>query len=309
MKPKPVLPDLAILWNTVILAIDHKLQVCYVVVYELFSRCRAHRVVQLLMFLFCRSWMAFASFRKVRGLMLFPPFLKFMIATLCNSGLAGEQLVRKLLRLCPDLIQIFCVDHSFVFAVGLVRWVQGSCVGHHGRSVLPAGRPTVTAQNYHHRLVLSEDAPGINTERWARLATLLRHVFTRLPRRGHERIQPILPPFDPFCIVALCGPDAFMPEQFGDFLHGHALFQKVHGERVPQSMGQHVPIGHYLGFVKTRAHVEVRKILPALSCVPLPDQKKYFSFSLATAISSWATSSGIGTDTGTPVFCRAVTTR
>jgi len=29
-----------------------------------------------------------------------------------NSGLAREQLIRELPRLCPDLIQIFCVDYS-----------------------------------------------------------------------------------------------------------------------------------------------------------------------------------------------------
>ena len=31
-------------------------------------------------FLFCRAWIAFVSFRKVRGLMTFFPFLKFRIA-------------------------------------------------------------------------------------------------------------------------------------------------------------------------------------------------------------------------------------
>ena len=57
-----------------------------------------------LCFLFCRLWIAFVSFRKVRGLMVFFPFLKFMIAHSGNSGLAREQLIRKLLRFCPDLI-------------------------------------------------------------------------------------------------------------------------------------------------------------------------------------------------------------
>ena len=35
-------------------------------------------------FLFCRSWMAFVSFRKVRGLIVFFPFLKFLIAHLAT---------------------------------------------------------------------------------------------------------------------------------------------------------------------------------------------------------------------------------
>ena len=34
--------------------------------------------------LFCRAWMAFVSFRKVRGLTVFLPFLKFMIADLAT---------------------------------------------------------------------------------------------------------------------------------------------------------------------------------------------------------------------------------
>ena len=55
----------------------------------------------------CRSWMAFVSFRKVRGLIVFFPFLKFHDCAPGNSGLAREQLGRKLLRFCPDLIQIF----------------------------------------------------------------------------------------------------------------------------------------------------------------------------------------------------------
>ena len=43
-----------------------------------------------------------------------------------NSRLARETLGRKVVRLCPDLIQIFCVDHSFVLAASLVGWVQQS---------------------------------------------------------------------------------------------------------------------------------------------------------------------------------------
>jgi hypothetical protein len=39
-------------------------------------------LVQFLMFLFCRAWMAFVRFRRVRGLMLFLSFLKFIIARL-----------------------------------------------------------------------------------------------------------------------------------------------------------------------------------------------------------------------------------
>ena len=36
------------------------------------------------MVLFCRSWIALFSFRKVRGLIVFFPFLKFMIAHLAT---------------------------------------------------------------------------------------------------------------------------------------------------------------------------------------------------------------------------------
>jgi hypothetical protein len=35
-------------------------------------------------FLFCRMWIAFVSFRRVRGLMAFLPFLKFIIALLAT---------------------------------------------------------------------------------------------------------------------------------------------------------------------------------------------------------------------------------
>jgi hypothetical protein len=36
--------------------------------------------------------------------------------------------------------------------------------------------------------------------------------FTLLPCGSHQRVQPVLPPFDPFCVVALGRLDAFMPE-------------------------------------------------------------------------------------------------
>jgi hypothetical protein len=39
---------------------------------------------QFFMLLFCRSWIALVSFRKVRSLMVFLPFLKFMIADLAT---------------------------------------------------------------------------------------------------------------------------------------------------------------------------------------------------------------------------------
>jgi len=35
--------------------------------------------------MFCNLWMAVVSFRKVRGLIVFLPFLKFMIADLATS--------------------------------------------------------------------------------------------------------------------------------------------------------------------------------------------------------------------------------
>jgi len=46
-----------------------------------------------------------------------------------NPGLARRQL----LHFCPDLIEIFCVDNSFVFAGGLVRRVQCSRVSQQRR--------------------------------------------------------------------------------------------------------------------------------------------------------------------------------
>jgi hypothetical protein len=40
-----------------------------------------------------------------------------------NSGLASETSSRKFLCLCPDLIEILCVDYSLVLAASLVRRV------------------------------------------------------------------------------------------------------------------------------------------------------------------------------------------
>lgn len=57
-----------------------------------------------------------------------------------NTGLTRQQLVGKLLRFCPDEIQIFRVDDSFVLAAGFVRRVQCARVSHHGR--IGAARPT-----------------------------------------------------------------------------------------------------------------------------------------------------------------------
>jgi len=44
-------------------------------------------------FLFCRSWMAFVSFRKVRGLIEFFPLLKLMIAHLATADWRERLLV------------------------------------------------------------------------------------------------------------------------------------------------------------------------------------------------------------------------
>jgi hypothetical protein len=43
--------------------------------------------------LFCRSWIALVSFRKVRGLMVFFPFLKFIIAHLATPDWRQRLLV------------------------------------------------------------------------------------------------------------------------------------------------------------------------------------------------------------------------
>ena len=56
-----------------------------------------------------------------------------------NSRLARKQLIRKLLRFCPHLIQVFCVDYSFVLAASLIRQVQRSRVSQHRR--IGAARP------------------------------------------------------------------------------------------------------------------------------------------------------------------------
>jgi hypothetical protein len=48
---------------------------------------------QFFTFLFCRSWMALVSFRKVRGLMVFHPFLKFMIAHLAAPDRRASSLL------------------------------------------------------------------------------------------------------------------------------------------------------------------------------------------------------------------------
>jgi len=45
------------------------------------------------MLLFCRLWMAFVSFRKVRGLIVFLPLLKFMIADLAIPDWCQELFV------------------------------------------------------------------------------------------------------------------------------------------------------------------------------------------------------------------------
>lgn len=44
------------------------------------------------------------------------PVLEVSDGALGNFGLATEQLRRKLFRLCPDPVQIFRVNDSFVFA-------------------------------------------------------------------------------------------------------------------------------------------------------------------------------------------------
>jgi hypothetical protein len=43
--------------------------------------------------LFCRAWMAFVSFRSVRGLIVFFPFLKFIIAHLATPDCRERLLV------------------------------------------------------------------------------------------------------------------------------------------------------------------------------------------------------------------------
>jgi len=45
------------------------------------------------MALFCRRCMAFVSFRKVRGLIVFLPFLKFMIADLGTPDWSERRLL------------------------------------------------------------------------------------------------------------------------------------------------------------------------------------------------------------------------
>ena len=68
-----------------------------------------------------------------------PSFLEVHDCRSGNSGPAREQLVRKLLRFSPDLIQVFRIDHSFVLAASLVRRVQCSRVSQHRR--IGAARP------------------------------------------------------------------------------------------------------------------------------------------------------------------------
>ena len=52
-----------------------------------------------------------------------PPLLEVHDCGPGNSRLVREELVRKLLRLCPDLIQVFRINHSFVLARSLIRRV------------------------------------------------------------------------------------------------------------------------------------------------------------------------------------------
>src|SRR5271166_2973696 len=69
---------------------------------------------------------------------VFPPLEAYYCA-LRNSRLARETSSRESLRFCADLIQVFCVDYSFVLAANLVRRVHCSRIRQHGR--IRAARP------------------------------------------------------------------------------------------------------------------------------------------------------------------------
>jgi hypothetical protein len=57
------------------------------------------------------------------------PVLKVPYRTFGNSRPAGKKLRGKLFRLCPALVQIFRVKHSFALAESFVGRVQGSRIG------------------------------------------------------------------------------------------------------------------------------------------------------------------------------------
>jgi hypothetical protein len=68
------------------------------------------------------------------------PVLEVSYCALAHPGSPGKPLGGELLGLCPDLIQIFRIDHPVVLAASLVGWVQFSCFGIIEESTLPAHR-------------------------------------------------------------------------------------------------------------------------------------------------------------------------
>jgi hypothetical protein len=70
-----------------------------------------------------------------------------------NSGLAREQLIRKLLRFCPDSVQVFRINHSFVLARSLIRRVTApSEMGDSRLPIVPSGARLLCCRNRNSRV-------------------------------------------------------------------------------------------------------------------------------------------------------------
>src|SRR5262249_33250787 len=61
------------------------------------------------------------------------PVLEVSYRTLCNAGLAREELSGKLLGPGPNFVEVFRIHYSLVFSKRLMHWIQGSRFGDHGQ--------------------------------------------------------------------------------------------------------------------------------------------------------------------------------
>src|SRR5262252_7535250 len=82
---------------------------------------REHEL-KFFMFLFCSSWMAMVSFRRVRGLMVFFPFLKCLIAHSATLDWRERSLVENCFASAP-------ISSRYVASATLSYSRNVSCVG------------------------------------------------------------------------------------------------------------------------------------------------------------------------------------
>src|SRR5437588_3189407 len=81
------------------------------------------------------------QFSKGAGLDSVLAFLEVSYRTLGNTGLAREELGRKLLGSCSNFFQVFRIRYSLVFPKRPFHWIQSSSFRHHGQvgPARPAG--------------------------------------------------------------------------------------------------------------------------------------------------------------------------